>query len=120
MSFEGDKGMEIVRCTQCQRNYIPPKYACPSCGGTRFKPSEIEGKGMIESFTTIWVAPEQHLDQVPYQLIVVKLDEALRVTGRLAGPAEGLAIGARVEFTEKNEIGYWFRLAKGKAHDTKR
>ena len=103
--------MEIVHCTQCQRKYVPPKYACPECGGTCFETSDTEGKGTIESFTTIWIAPEQYQDQVPYHVIVVKLDEEPRITGRLAGPADGLAIGAPVEFTDKNEIGYWFRLA---------
>jgi uncharacterized OB-fold protein len=103
--------MEIINCTQCQRKYIPPKYTCTDCGGTLFSALEIEGKGAIDSFTTIWIAPEKYADQVPYQVLVVKLDEGLRITGRLAGPAESLAIGVPVEFVEKSDIGYWFRLA---------
>lgn len=102
--------MDIVTCTQCHNKYIPPKYTCRQCGGTQFAPAEIEGKGNIDSFTTIWVAPEKHVDQVPYHVIVVKLEGNLRITGRLAGTAEGLSIGAPVDFTEKNDVGYWFRL----------
>lgn len=102
--------MEIVNCAQCQRSYIPPKHACPSCGGTRFRTLEIVGRGIIDSFTTTWIAPEEYVDQIPYHVIIVKLDEGLRVTGRLTGQAEGLAIDAPVEFVEKNDIGYWFRL----------
>lgn len=102
--------MEIFNCTECQRNQIQFKPVCPSCGATEFKASQIDDKGTIDSFTTIWVAPEKYMDQVPYHVIVVKLDKGLRITGRLSGPAEGLAIGAPVEFTEKDDIGYWFRL----------
>ena len=102
--------MEIVTCTQCQSYYIPPKYTCRRCGGTHFESLEINDKGTIESFTTIWTAPEAFSDQVPYHVIVVNLDEMLRVTGRLLGPAEALAIGAPVEYIEKNDMGYLFRL----------
>ncbi|MFH1950413.1 MAG: OB-fold domain-containing protein [Pseudomonadota bacterium] len=102
--------MEIYNCTRCQQNYILSKSVCPSCGATEFKASQIDDKGTIDSFTTIWVAPEKFMDQVPYHVIVVKLDKELRITGRLSGPADGLAIGAPVEFTEKDDVGYWFRL----------
>ena len=104
--------MEIVTCAQCHMKYIPPKYTCFDCGGTGFNNLEIKGKGIVDSFTTIWVAPEKYMDQVPYHIVVVALDAGLRVTGRLAGAAEGLAIGALVEFTEKNDVGYWFRLVQ--------
>lgn len=102
--------MDIVACTQCQKRYIPPQYTCFKCGGTKFGPMEIKGKGIIDSYTTIWIAPEKYMNQVPYHVIVVGLEDGLRITGRLGGPAEGLAIDAKVEFTEKDDIGYWFRL----------
>jgi len=102
--------MDIVTCTQCQKRYIPPQYTCFKCGGTTFSPAEIKGRGSVDSFTTIWVAPEKFMDQVPYHVIVVTMEDGLRVTGRLGGPAEGLVLDAPVEFTEKNDIGYWFRL----------
>jgi uncharacterized OB-fold protein len=103
--------MEIFACNGCRRNYVRSKSVCPSCGGTEFRAIQIEDKGTVESYTTIWIAPEKFVDQVPYHVIVVGLDRGLRLTGRLGGPAEGLAIGAPVEFTEKDDTAYWFRLA---------
>ena len=102
--------MEIFACTACQRKTVPQKPVCPNCGGTDFRAVQIGDKGTLESFTTIWIAPERYVDQVPYHVIVVELEKGLRITGRLRGPAEGLAIGAPVEFAEKDDLAYWFQL----------
>lgn len=102
--------MEIIQCSNCKRSYIPPKYVCPKCGVTHFIPKLIEGKGKIDSFTTIWIASEQYGDQIPYNLVIIKLDEGLRITARLLDNKENMAIGSTVAFEEKNNLGYIFRL----------
>lgn len=102
--------MKVIECAQCHRTFIPPKFTCRACGHTDFQEKEIPEKGKILSFTTIWVAPESFMDQVPYDIVVVELADKLRVTGRLLPIDKKPTIDAPVEFDRKDEKAYWFKL----------
>lgn len=41
--------------------------------------------GVIYTETVIHSAPEAFLDEVPYQLVIVDLEDGTRVTGRIEG-----------------------------------
>ena len=100
-----------VRCTNCKKLFIPPKYACPNCGNTSFEEVNYTGKGKIHTYAIIRIPPESHKDQAPYIVAVIKLKEGLFVTGRLLNWDEGkVEIGAQVMFARKNGSGYWFKL----------
>jgi uncharacterized OB-fold protein len=56
--------------------------------------------GIIYTETLVHSAPEQFINEAPYQLVIVTLDgEAGRVTGRLASK-DRVSIGDRVAYVE--------------------
>lgn len=64
-------------------------------------PVDVEispGPGIVYTEALVWSAPEQFIQDAPYQLLIVTLDGGGRLTGRLTG--EAAVIGDRVEFAE--------------------
>ena len=101
--------MPVVQCEGCQALFIPPVYVCRKCESTRFVETEVDGKGVVYTHTTIRVAPEALRDQVPYTILIVELSPELRVTARLEKPQDSsLRVGQPVRFTRVDEQGYWF------------
>lgn len=63
--------------------------------------------GVIYTETIVHSAPEQFVNEAPYQLIIVTLTAGGRVTGRMA-TNDRVAIGETVEFAEsRNGIEYF-------------
>ena len=44
---------------------------------------ELEGKGKVQTFTTVNVAPEGRENEVPYTIVLVELDEGPWLMGNL-------------------------------------
>jgi uncharacterized OB-fold protein len=66
--------------------------------------------GTVYTETLIHAAPREFVDQAPYQLVIVTLDDGTRKTGRVV-PDVRVAIGDRVESAEeKNGIPYFRKL----------
>lgn len=64
------------------------------------------GPGIVYTETVVHSAPEQFVNDAPYQLAIVALDSGTRVTSRIAGGR--VAIGDRVEFAElRNGIPFF-------------
>jgi uncharacterized OB-fold protein len=63
--------------------------------------------GTVYTETLIHAAPQQFIDEAPYQLIIVTLDSGGRVTGRVDGAR--VAIGDRVERTQEKAGVPFFR-----------
>jgi len=64
------------------------------------------GNGTVYTETMVYSAPEMYVNDVPYQLAIIQLDEGRRVTGRIVG--ERAFIGERVDFIElRNEVPYF-------------
>ena len=66
----------IQRCSRCSHYNHPPRLVCPSCLGTDLVPTEVSGRGVVDTFTI----PLQPYDpyyaaHVPYTLAVVELAE---------------------------------------------
>ena len=108
--MSNENQMIILHCEACKTLYIPPKYLCTKCGHEFLKEFAISGRGRIYTYTTIYVAPESFKDQVPYDIVIVELDEGVRVTARIKKMDEApIKIGDPVQFLKKDEIGYWFK-----------
>lgn len=100
-----------LKCSNCKKLFIPPKYVCSSCDSTSFESFNYSGKGRIHTYTIIRIPPESQKDQAPYVVAVVQLEEGPFITGRLLDWEEGrVEIGAQVVFAGKNENCYWFKL----------
>ena len=66
-------------------------------------------KGTVYTETIVHSAPEALLDEAPYQIAIVSLDEGGRVTARIEGRVR---IGDRVELVEeRNGIQFYRKSA---------
>ena len=63
--------------------------------------------GVVYTETVVHSAPEAFLNDAPYQLAIVALDQGGRVTARILGPR--VAIGDRVEHVDAEGQAPCFR-----------
>ena len=68
-----------TRCKKCGEIYFPPRADCLKCMNDTFEWIEYSGRGKLNSFTTIHVAPKGFEDIAPYTLGVVDLEEGGRL-----------------------------------------
>jgi len=54
--------------------------------------------GTVYTETVVYSAPEQYVNEAPYQIAIVALDEGGRVTARIHG--DRVSIGDKVHFVE--------------------
>ena len=85
------------RCTSCSALRFPYLPICPTCLELGAEWAEVSTEGTIWSFATYHRAFHPGFnDDLPYVVAIVENDEGLRYTGRIHGPRENLAVGARV------------------------
>ena len=87
-------GLECQECRACGDRWYLPRSLCRSCGSDRVENLPAGGDGVVHASTTIHRAPgPEFADAVPYGIVLVDLDEGVRVMGR--APPD-IAIGTRV------------------------
>lgn len=76
----------IPACTDCGRGRWPPGPMCPHCRSTAVEWRPASGRGSVYSWVVV-VHPtlDALVDQVPYVVGLIELDEQVRVVGNLAG-----------------------------------
>jgi uncharacterized OB-fold protein len=89
------------QCNSCGHAYFDRVDSCSRCGNQNLEPREYRGKGIIYSFTTVYVPPLNLKDDAPYVVGIVDLAEGPRVTARLNLPASEIKIGNEVVCTEQ-------------------
>ena len=62
---------------------------------------DISGRGTVYSFTVVQEVPEEFVDQAPYVMALVKLDEGPIVTAQLTDLDGAVAIGDAVEMVTR-------------------
>ncbi len=72
-----------LRCQECGAITVPPKMVCGKCASPALDIVELSGKGEIQTFTTVYTAPEGRQDEVPYVIVLVELDEGPWIMGNL-------------------------------------
>ena len=72
-----------LKCNQCNAITVPPKMVCRKCTSPDMGIVELSGKGEIQTFTTVNVAPEGRENELPYIIVLVELDEGLWIMGNL-------------------------------------
>ncbi len=72
-----------LKCQDCSAITVQAKMACRSCTSTNMEIVQLEGKGKIKTFTTIFVAAEGREGEAPYVVVLVELDEGPWVMGNL-------------------------------------
>ena len=83
------------RCTACQRLRHPPLPMCPRCRSLAWEPAELSGRGRVYSWILSHHPSEP--DAEPRVVVLVELDEGLRIVSNLRGPPADAAIDLAVE-----------------------
>lgn len=93
------------QCRKCGVIYLPPRPVCPRCSGDDIEWAEINGEGVIQAYTVIYVPLTRFKNIAPYTVILVKLDEGPTISGMIIDIKDGdeISIGSRVkaEFQKK-------------------
>lgn len=87
------------RCDDCARAIFYPRTVCPTCLSERLSVVDSGGKGVVHSFTTNHRAGHPSFrGDVPYTLVLVDLEEDVRVLADLVGCApEDVSVGMPVQ-----------------------
>ena len=98
--WEGCNREELViqQCSDCGELRHLPRPMCPECHSMNYQWPVMSGKGVVHSFTVIHNPAHPALrDQVPYNVVLVELDEGPRVVSNIVGiPNEDIQVGMRV------------------------
>jgi uncharacterized OB-fold protein len=81
--FCGHGRLMALRCIECGKLLIPPRVICPKCSSSKFKWIQLSGKGKLQTFSLIHIAPKEFSSQTPYIIGIVKLEEGLSLSGRI-------------------------------------
>lgn len=94
-----------LKCKECGKINVPPKMVCGQCTSLDMEVLELSGKGNIQTFTTVFVAPEGREAEAPYTIVMVELDEGPWIVGNLIDidPSKATMelIGKRVKLGHK-------------------
>ena|GEM_PF-348679 len=96
---------------KCERGHYtaPPLRSCRICRSRTLKVVELSGRGVVSSFTEVFVKSKEFPLETPYKLALVKLDEGPSILGilddslkkTLTEPIIGVRV--RVEFRTLRE-----------------
>ncbi|MDH7513401.1 MAG: Zn-ribbon domain-containing OB-fold protein [Clostridiales bacterium] len=90
--------LEAGKCRNCGFVAFPPRAICPACKAREFETITLADAGKILTYTIIRVPPQPFVDQAPYAMGIVELDDGVRLTGQIVDcDFEELKIGRRVK-----------------------
>ena len=79
-------GLHLQRCTACDAWRHPPRFLCAACGSTDWRWERASDRGRVFSWTVTHRAIDPAFaDALPYMIVVVELDEGVRLVGNLVG-----------------------------------
>ncbi|MCU1480910.1 MAG: DNA-binding protein [Subtercola sp.] len=104
--WEGTKAHQLLiqRCTSCGRLRHPPGPACPHCHSFEWNTVVSAGTGTLYSFV-VQRHPTAPAFDGPAVIVLVELDEGVRVISNVAIDPDTLVIGERLEvgFVDQDE-----------------
>jgi uncharacterized OB-fold protein len=99
----GERGLALQRCGTCAHLWYFRRDFCPACGAASPVDAAAAGTGVVEAATLVHRAPSDAFRALaPYLLVLVRLDEGVRVMGH---GAPALAIGDRVRLGFRDAAG---------------
>ena len=106
-----------LKCKECGTITVPPMMVCRQCASPDMEIIGLKGRGKIQTFATVNVAPEGREDEVPYIIVLVELDEGPWLMGNLTGvdPNEATMelIGKKVKMGHKVFPGDKYSAGEG-------
>ena len=96
--------LTVQECGDCGALILYPRYRCTECFGSNLGWRQVEGSGVLHSFTVLRMgAPSGYEEDLPYAVGIVKLDEGPQLLGRLWPGEDGTwdeyVCDGRVTFT---------------------
>ncbi len=89
---------EASKCKNCDAVFFPPRLICPECKKREFEETKLAEEGKILTYTIIRVPPRQFVDQAPYAVGIIELDDGVKLTGQIVDcDFEDLKIGQKVK-----------------------
>ena len=98
------------KCEQCGKTHLPPRPMCEKCLTQDFKWVEVSKEGQLLTYTTIYVAPHQFQDIIPYAVGIIQLEEGLKIPGMIANlSGDDLQIGMtlKIDFESCKNTQSW-------------
>lgn len=91
----------LQRCGECASWRFPPRPRCPSCTSDSFRWEPASGRGTVASYTICHppVLPA-FADRVPYNVIVVELDEGPFIVSNLVDGDAAVDTAVEVTFVD--------------------
>ena len=87
--------LTVQRCESCARLVWYPRFVCPHCGGSSLQWEKLSGDGVVYAVSVHHRAALPALaDKVPYSVVLVDLDEGVRMMSNVFGPPP--TVGDRV------------------------
>ncbi len=103
-----------TRCKTCGTRFFPPRADCYKSLDSNMEWFEVNGVGILETYSTLSYAPMGFEKELPYTIGVVDFG-GVKVFGRLdsATPKERIAVGMRLRLAvcklSDTQIAYMFR-----------
>jgi uncharacterized OB-fold protein len=89
-----EERIETTRCIKCDRTFFPPRADCPHCYDSGVQWFEVKSReGVLKTFTTVMVAPQEFVEHSPYCVGIVELPEGISIMGWIKGTEDELQIG---------------------------
>ncbi len=94
--------LRFQRCAECRSWRHLPRHMCPDCGSPEWEWEASSGRGVIYTWTVTHQAMHPAFaDDVPYSVVVVELEEGVRMVSGVRGLTPDqlkLNLPVRVEF----------------------
>lgn len=90
-----ERELQIQRCADCALLVWYPRFVCPHCGHDELRWEQMSGRGVVYAVSVHHRAALPALaEKVPYAVVLVDLDEGVRIMSNVFGtpPAVGDAV----------------------------
>ena len=81
--FCGHGRLMAVKCSKCGRLLVPPRMLCPDCYSSNFQWIQLSGRGKLQTYSVVHIAPKAFASEAPYTIGIVRLDEGVSLPGRI-------------------------------------
>ncbi|MFQ5979477.1 MAG: Zn-ribbon domain-containing OB-fold protein [Candidatus Heimdallarchaeota archaeon] len=90
--------IETTRCIKCDRTFFPPRADCSYCYDSGIQWFEVKSReGILKTFTTVMVAPQEFSEHSPYCVGIVELPEGISIMGWIKEAEDSLLVGDRLK-----------------------
>lgn len=95
----GKGELRFQRCGDCGTWRHMPRHTCAQCGSAKWSWEKSSGRGTLYSWTTTHRSFHPGFnDEVPYAVVVVEMEEGVRIVSQIEGVApEALKLGMKLK-----------------------